>query len=61
MMVDRIKEAWKQGEVASVLYMDVKGAFPSVDLQMLYHELLTLGVPREIVDWLGRRYANRTT
>lgn len=61
MMVDSIKEAWRKGEVASVLYMDVKGAFPSVDLQMLYHELLSLGVPPDLVDWLKRRYANRTT
>lgn len=61
MMVHSIKEAWKQGQVATVLYMDIKGAFPSVDLQMLYHKLRLLGVPNKIVDWLGRRYANCMT
>lgn len=61
MMVDSIKEAWRKGEVASVLYMDIKGTFPSVDLQMLYHELLSLGIPSDIVEWLKRRYADRTT
>ncbi|KAF5392001.1 hypothetical protein D9757_003364 [Collybiopsis confluens] len=61
LMTDRIKDLWKQGYIVSALYMDVKGAFPSVDLDMLYHELRMVGVPIEIVDWMKRRYKKRTT
>lgn len=50
LMVDRIKQLWREGNVVSVLFMDVKGAFPSVDLDVLYHELKLLGVPDEIVN-----------
>jgi hypothetical protein len=31
-VVKIVKDTWRKGEVASVLCMDVKGAFPSVDL-----------------------------
>ena len=36
LMVHRIKGLWSKGQIISVLFMDVKGAFPSVDLDMLY-------------------------
>lgn len=61
LMVDRIKQLWREGNVVLVLFMDVKGAFPSVDLDMLYHELKLLGVPQQIAEWLQRQYANRFT
>lgn len=61
LMIDRIKQLWREGNVVSVLFMDVKGAFPSVNLKMMYHELRLLGVPQEITAWLQRRYANRYT
>ncbi|THU85972.1 hypothetical protein K435DRAFT_620054, partial [Dendrothele bispora CBS 962.96] len=40
---------------------DVKGAYPSVDLETLYHEMKKTGIPNEIIDWLRRRFANRET
>lgn len=61
LMVDHIKQLWREGNIVSVLFMDVKGAFPSVNLKMMYHELRLLGVPQEIVAWLQCRYANRYT
>jgi hypothetical protein len=34
-----IKDAWRKGQVASTLFLDVKGAFPSVDTKRLFHNM----------------------
>ena len=60
-MTNEIKAAWRRGEVASVLSMDVKGAFPSVDVKMLYHKMRLLGIPEKYVSWLNCRLVDRTT
>jgi len=60
-LTNEIKAAWRKGQVASILSMDVKGAFPSVDVKMLYHEMRMLGIPEEYVSWLNRRLIDRTT
>ncbi|KAF7354515.1 RNA-directed DNA polymerase from transposon X-element [Mycena venus] len=58
-VVKVIKDAWREGKVATVLCMDVKGAFPSVDLDRLYHDMRMRGVPVQHTEWLRRRYAGR--
>ncbi len=45
LMVSSIKNAWRKGNVVSVLFLDVKGTFPSVDVDMLIHEMLMMGIP----------------
>lgn len=60
-LVMTVKEAWRTGRVASALFLDVKGAFPSVDLDMLWHEMRAIGIPIEFVEWLQRRMNNRRT
>jgi hypothetical protein len=40
-----IKDAWREGCIATVLCIDVKGAFPSVALDRLYHDLCMWGIP----------------
>ncbi len=44
-MVASIKDVWHKGNVVTVLFLDVKGAFPSVDVDMLIHEMLMMGIP----------------
>src|SRR6202142_1529146 len=46
-----IKDAWRKGLVAVVLFLDVKGAFPSVDIEWLGHNLRAKGIPKEHTDW----------
>ncbi len=60
-MVASIKDAWRQGDVVTVLFLDVKGAFPSVDVDMLIHEMLMMGIPVQYMDWLCRRLEGRKT
>jgi hypothetical protein len=49
-------EEGRSGEVASVLCMDVKGAFPSVDLEHLMHDMRMRGVPQQHTEWMVWRY-----
>lgn len=61
LVVKTIKDTWRKHEVASVLFLDVKGAFPSVAIEVLAHELRMRGVPKEHVEWVKRRNEGRKT
>ena len=61
LMVKTVKDAWRKGEVASLLCLDVKGAFPSTAVDVMKHEMRQHGVPVEHVEWLGRRLEGRQT
>jgi len=60
-VVKMIKDAWRKGLVASVLFLDVKGVFPSVAMDTLIHELQMRGVPKEHMEWVKRRNMGRKT
>ncbi|KAG9221604.1 hypothetical protein CCMSSC00406_0006763 [Pleurotus cornucopiae] len=47
LMTKTVMDAWRRGEVASALFLDVKGAFPSVAVDRLEHNLRMAGIPRE--------------
>jgi Reverse transcriptase (RNA-dependent DNA polymerase) len=61
MLTKVAKDAWRKGQVASTLFLDVKGAFPSVDSNRLIHNMRKRGVPREYTEWMERRLGNRHT
>jgi len=44
-----IKEKWRQKKVASVLFLDVQGAFPNVVKEVLIHNMRLRGVPTKYV------------
>ena len=60
-MVKTVKDAWRKGEVASLLCLDVKGAFPSTAVDVMKHEMRLHGVPEEHVEWVGRQLEGRRT
>ena len=60
-LVSLIKNAWRKGKVAAVLFLDVKGAFPSVAIDRLAHEMRDIGIPKEHVEWMMRRLEGRRT
>jgi hypothetical protein len=47
--------------MASWLCLDVKGAFPSMAVDVLKHKMCQHGVPVEHVEWLGRWLEGRQT
>ena len=61
LLVKLVKDAWRKGEVASLLCLDVKSAFPSTALDVLSHEMRQCGIPNGHVEWLERRLEGRKT
>jgi ribonuclease HI len=61
LLTKTIKDAWRKGQVASILFLDVKGAFPSVDVNRLIHNMKKRGIPREYTEWMRRRLSDRKT
>jgi hypothetical protein len=61
LLVQTVKDAWRKGMVVSVLFLDVKGAFPSVDTRRLAHNMRMMGIPKEHAEWMMRRLTGRKT
>ncbi len=57
----RIKDAWRKGHVATVLFLDITSAFPSVNHARLLHNLRKRGVPEELVRWIENFLTDRCT
>jgi hypothetical protein len=60
-MVDWIKEAWKNSQVASVLFLDVKGAFPNAVTDRLLHNLCRRKIPTAYTNFITQLLTNRPT
>ncbi len=56
-----IKDAWRKQHVASVVFLDIKSAFPAASPERLFHNLRMRGVPAEYVDWLRVKLEHRRT
>ena len=61
LMVKLVKDAWRKGEVASLLCLDVKVAFPSAAVDVLMQEMRGCGIPEGHVEWFERRLEGRKT
>jgi ribonuclease HI len=61
LMVDRIKEAWRNGQVASVLFLDVEGAFPNAVTDRLLHNLRRRKIPITYTNFITQLLTNRRT
>jgi len=57
-----ITNSWaSKHDHVSLLFLNVKAAFPSVVAKRLLHNLRNAGIPEEYVSWYGRRLENHTT
>jgi Reverse transcriptase (RNA-dependent DNA polymerase) len=61
MLTKTVKDAWHKGQVVSALFLDIKGAFPSVDINRLIHNMRKHGIPQEYTKWMKQRLGNRRT
>jgi hypothetical protein len=50
LVVKYIQDAWRHNQVVSALFLDIKGAFPSVDIPTLQDEMRMQGLPKEYSD-----------
>ena len=60
-LVHRIKTAWREDQVASVLFLDVEGYFPNAVTDRLIHNLKKRRVPSVLVRFISRLLSNRRT
>ena len=60
-LIDKIKTAWRNDQVASVLFLDVEGAFPNAVTDRLIHNLKKRRIPAALVRFVTQLLANRRT
>ncbi|VDC00142.1 unnamed protein product [Peniophora sp. CBMAI 1063] len=58
---DIITSAWAKGKVASVLFLDIEGAFPNAVPEVLIHDLKMRRVPSYIVNFVQLLLEGRST
>src|SRR5882724_3551040 len=46
------KDMWRKGDVVSALFLDIKGAFPSIILSCLIHDMRYQGILPQYTDWI---------
>jgi ribonuclease HI len=60
-LVHKISSAWRENKVASVLFLDVEGAFPNAVTTKLVHNLKKRSIPTSIVKFVEQLLTNRRT
>jgi ribonuclease HI len=60
-VVHWIKNAWRRGNVVSALFLDIKGAFPSVLIDRLVHNMRLRRIPQGYTEWIEQKGQPRTT
>ena len=60
-LIHKIKTAWRNDEVVSVLFLDVEGAFPNAVTDRLIHNLKKRRIPALLVGFVARLLTNRRT
>ena len=53
--------AWQRGNKMAILSLDIKGAFPSVILEHLIHDMRSRGIPEEYTGWIKWKVEARCT
>ena len=61
LLTHKIKDAWRAGKVASVLFLDVQGAFPNVVKEVLIHIMRSRAVPPQYIHITELMLSNRKT
>jgi exonuclease III len=61
LLIEKVHTAWRKRKVASLLMLDVSGAFDNVSHTRLLHNLRKRGLPTEIIDWTASYLTDRKT
>ena len=56
-----VRNAWRQGKVASALFLDIEGAFPNAVTDRLLHNMKCRRLPPEIVEYTKQLLSGRKT
>ncbi|OAQ57920.1 reverse transcriptase [Pochonia chlamydosporia 170] len=60
-LLQRIYKAWSEGKVATLLLLDVSGAYDNVSRERLLHNLRKRRVDNKMVTWVASFLSDRTT
>jgi hypothetical protein len=60
-LVHKIKQAWANDQVTSVLFLDVEGAFPNAVTDRLIHNLRKRSIPKVYIKFIEQLLTNRQT
>jgi ribonuclease HI/endonuclease/exonuclease/phosphatase family metal-dependent hydrolase len=60
-LVDKIKTAWREDKVVSVLFLDVEGAFPNAVTTRLIHNLKKRRIPTTLIKFVTQLLTSRRT
>ncbi|EPS26195.1 hypothetical protein PDE_01131 [Penicillium oxalicum 114-2] len=61
LLLQRIHQAWSEGKVATLLLLDVSGAYDNVSPERLLHNLRKRAIDRRIIAWITSFLCDRTT
>lgn len=61
LLTHTIKNAWRAGQVVSVLFLDIEGAFRNAATHRLLHNLRSKVIPREYVNFISSMLNERKT
>ena len=60
-LTNKIHKAWRNDKSVSVLFLDVKGAFPNAVTNRLIHNLKKRRIPTNIINFVKQLLTNRKT
>lgn len=61
LLEETIRNAWRSKKIASVLFLDIEGAFPNAVTGRLLHNMRKCKLPRDLVDFTERLLTRRKT
>jgi ribonuclease HI len=61
LLVHKIKSAWRQRKVVSVLFLDIEGAFPNAVNSRLIHNMRKRRIPQVYTNFIGNLLHSRST
>lgn len=56
-----VKDEWRKGNKTSILFLDIKAAFPSASPERLFSDMQSRGIPKNVIDWLSIKLEGRQT
>lgn len=60
-LIHKVKSAWSNNQVASVLFLDVEGAFPNAVTDKLIHNLKKRRIPETYINFIRLLLTDRRT
>lgn len=59
LLMEKVYKAWRRKKVASLLMLDVSGAFDNISHARLLYNLWKRGLPLQLVHWIQSYLSNR--